>query len=114
MLRSPCEEWQGSKDRDGYGRIWTGGKIFRAHRLAYMQHHGHTDLLVRHDCDNPSCINMDHLRSGTYQENTQDRDQRGRNHNANKVNCPQGHPYDDKNTYVNGGDRYCLTCKRGS
>ena len=37
-------------------------------------------LLVLHSCDNPSCVNPDHLRVGTQAENIQDRDAKGRTH----------------------------------
>lgn len=32
--------------------------------------------------------------------------------NARKTHCPQNHPYDEVNTYVHNGHRYCRTCNR--
>jgi 5-methylcytosine-specific restriction endonuclease McrA len=32
--------------------------------------------------------------------------------NARKDACPQGHPYDDENTYVYKGNRQCKTCRK--
>ena len=112
MLRSPCEEWQGARDKDGYGRLKSGDKVFQAHRLIYMQNHGHTDLLILHDCDNPSCINMDHLRAGTYQDNVNDKMQRGRHNNgqAARTHCKHGHEYTDENTRVDHDGRKCRKC----
>jgi hypothetical protein len=37
---------------------------------------------------------------------------KGRHKEARKTHCPQGHPYDKKNTYTNQGKRYCLTCQK--
>jgi len=115
MLRSPCEEWQGVRKDNGYGLIWTGGKHYRAHRLIYQQHHGHTDLNILHDCDNRACINMDHLRAGTHQDNADDRVKRGRgktNGNEEKTHCPQGHAYDEANTLINNNKKHCKACQR--
>ncbi|MGU2415998.1 HNH endonuclease [Burkholderia cenocepacia] len=92
---SACIEAPGAKDRKGYGRKYHKGKTVRAHRLAYCQFHGLElreidGLVVRHSCDNPSCINPEHLLIGTVQDNTDDREARGRNRfdvawEANKV-----------------------------
>lgn len=75
-----CIVFQGSKDRDGYGQVHRKGRTFRAHRVAYEDAHGPipVGLHVLHSCDNPSCVNPDHLRVGTHQENMDDRNARGR------------------------------------
>jgi hypothetical protein len=72
-----CWEWLGSKIPSGYGHIQEGGqgsKKLSAHRLSYRIHHGDIPpgMVVMHSCDNPSCVNPDHLRVGTYKENTRD------------------------------------------
>jgi len=78
-----CWLWKASKDKNGYG-IFRGdlaGVMFtRAHRFSYALHTG--DLLVNmqalHTCDNPSCVNPDHLFSGTNADNMRDKVQKGR------------------------------------
>lgn len=79
-----CIVWDGPFSPRGYGHIGVrvGGKLktYRTHRLAYELRHGAipVGLVVRHKCDNPPCINMDHLELGTDADNTADRQVRGR------------------------------------
>jgi hypothetical protein len=59
------------------------GKVRVYHRVAYCKHHGisHTEivgLVVRHRCDNPRCINPEHLEIGTQLDNVRDCIERGR------------------------------------
>lgn len=60
--------------------IWSGGKKASASRFSYEAFKGPIPdgLIVRHTCDNPLCVNPDHLLAGTYQDNTQDAIRRGR------------------------------------
>lgn len=78
-----CLEWTGFKNRDGYGVLHRGGKLIKAHRLAYCNANGKllddiAGLVVRHKCDNRKCLNPDHLEIGTNADNTHDRHTRGR------------------------------------
>lgn len=75
-----CIEWVGHKNSQGYGRIQVNHKDIRTHRLAYELANGPIPegMVVRHKCDNPSCINPAHLEIGTQQENIRDRGERGR------------------------------------
>ena len=80
---SDCINWSKSLDRDGYGITTRNNKTYRAHRLAYCDYHNidHSDIkgqLVRHTCDNPKCVNPEHLVIGTHQDNMDDRKKRNR------------------------------------
>lgn len=77
---------KGQTTKFGYKQVYAGktpdGRIIRrmAHRLAWAAKHGHIPLglIVRHRCDNPPCINPDHLELGTDADNVRDMDERGR------------------------------------
>lgn len=75
-----CIVWTGAKDKDGYGKFNKKGWPGRAHRAAYAVTHGPIPqgAMVRHTCDNPPCINPDHLRIGNALDNATDRVQRDR------------------------------------
>ena len=75
-----CIEFTGHRDVDGYGHMKVNHKDVGAHRLSYMESFGPipAGLLVRHKCDNPPCINPEHLELGTQWDNSQDEINRGR------------------------------------
>lgn len=78
---SSCWEWQGPVNRKGYGSI--NGHYPRrefVHRLSWMWSKGEipTDLCVLHKCDNPRCVNPEHLFLGSLIDNALDRDRKGR------------------------------------
>ena len=75
-----CWFWLGHLDRDGYGTFnVTHTERERAHRFALALRLGRPVVgLVLHSCDQPSCVNADHLREGTQRENIADMDRRGR------------------------------------
>lgn len=84
-----CWVWKNNKDRDSYGRVRIGGrKTTGAHRLSYITFVGQipNGMRVLHKCDNPSCVNPEHLFLGTHSDNMRDmynkrRHPRARNHN---------------------------------
>lgn len=79
-----CWHWQGAVNDRGYGVIGRAGRgtgLVKAHRLAYEIATGlplRRDQLVCHHCDNPRCVNPDHLFVGTHRDNTQDCWRKGR------------------------------------
>lgn len=111
---SDCIEWPGAKDKDGYGILKIAGRRWKVHRITWMQDNGHTDLLILHSCDNPSCYNIEHLREGTHSDNHRERDDKRRGVNSRKTHCPQGHPLSGDNLYVvpKTGIRHCRACDR--
>ena len=75
-----CWEWTGTLRTNGYGLIhWRGGGQ-SAHRLSFGFFNGPIPegKMVLHHCDNPPCVNPDHLYLGGNRENTMDRERRGR------------------------------------
>lgn len=112
---SGCFEWTGFKVRKGYGTIKIAGKPRRVHRVAWEIENGliPADLFVCHKCDNPSCVNVQHLWLGTAADNAADMVNKGRHYCQKKTHCAKGHIYNETNTYITpGGSRQCLPCKR--
>jgi len=70
-----CWEWTASKYPFGYGCFKANGKKFGAHRFSWILANGPIlyYLFVLHKCDNPSCVNPDHLFLGTQRANMRDR-----------------------------------------
>lgn len=74
-----CWDWQAWRDKEGYGGVKIRQKSYRAARIAYSLCKGMLPaLLVLHRCDNPSCVNPDHLFLGTAKDNYDDATQKGR------------------------------------
>lgn len=82
IIETGCHVWQGGLLKSGYG-------CFRsrpAHRWiwAYINGAIPDGLVVRHKCDNPPCVNVDHMELGTVRQNQDDMVSRGRSLKGSK------------------------------
>ena len=114
-----CWNWTGSRSR-GYGAFTPviRGRRVSVHRWAYEYFVGPIPggWQIDHLCRVRHCVNPDHLEVVTQRTNIL----RGTAFsavNARKTHCPQGHPYDEANTYLgrqgkNGVVRQCRMCHR--
>lgn len=124
---SGCWLWAGSDDgRRGYGRFRNVNGTRQAHRISYEMYVGPipAGLEIDHKCKNPSCVNPQHLRPVTREENMATADKRGLalggpangRRNRAKTHCAHGHAYTPENTIAakNGTARGCKTCHRNN
>lgn len=82
-LRSSCIDHGRQGNRDGYTMMKHNKKTVLRHRVVYSLHNGVSlksmrGFLVRHMCDNPRCVNPEHLLLGTAKDNSRDMVERGR------------------------------------
>lgn len=79
-----CWLWLGAKNKDGYGNVWVDGKCMLAHRAVWEREKFAIGegLYVLHRCDNPSCVNPNHLFLGTQKDNVRDCAEKGRRNQA--------------------------------
>jgi hypothetical protein len=115
---TPCREYP-VRYPNGYGKRYIrGSKPYRSvlvHRWIWEQAHGPIPegVQVMHLCDNKACYRLDHLQLGTQAENMADMHAkgRGRKNYSRKAECNNGHPHDEKNTYVDSeGWQHCRAC----
>jgi hypothetical protein len=113
-----CWLWMGGRTPKGYGCFYrTGDRQGMAHRAAYELLVGPIPdrLVIDHLCGNPTCVNPAHLEPVTNSENLRRGDLSRNNGAALRTACPQGHAYDEANTYRDKrGRRTCKTCRRAA
>lgn len=90
IKNNQCWEWQAGHNSDGYGRFWCNNKTRQAHCIAWelFNHKSSNGLCVLHSCDNPNCVNPEHLSLGTNLDNSRDMVEKGRQSKGEKNgNC---------------------------
>lgn len=83
-----CHETTYAKNNNGYSVFTIKREVINVHRLIYQIWHPDediTNLSICHRCDNPSCVNPEHLFSGTDQENMTDKVNKGRQARGSKI-----------------------------
>lgn len=115
-----CWEWTSFKNNRGYPQFKINYKNRQASQISWELKNNKKfpiGLLACHSCDNPGCVNPNHIWPGTPSQNTLDAFNKGRMKNyihPIKESCLMGHKYDTKNTGIYGTKRkrHCKSCAR--
>lgn len=110
-----CWLFNNSLDKDGYARVTSDKKTYKAHRLFWELANGviPEGLVIDHLCKVRNCVNPSHLRLATPRQNVLENSDSFVAKNAQKLFCKNGHPYDKVYISKDGEkDRYCSICHR--
>lgn len=115
--RREAREIRGGRNQRGYRQIHLrndAGELSArtVHGIVALAFLGSTPegLQIRHlDGDKDNCA-VENLAFGTPSQNMLDQVVHGVHANARKTHCPSGHPYDEENTRLYRGRRYCRAC----
>ena len=110
-----CWNWTAGTNSGGYGQIQCVDKLWKAHRMSYLLHHGTIDgtLKVLHKCDNKLCVNPDHLIQGTQKENIYDMIRKGRANSGGLTKLNYEIAEEIRKGYEDGLNQYQLADKYG-
>lgn len=73
-----CWVWTASTTKFGHGKMLVDGKLLGAHVISWMIHRGTVTQSILHKCDNPPCVNPNHLFEGDQRDNVHDAMSKGR------------------------------------
>lgn len=107
-----CWQWARYCNPTGYGRVYAGGRLVLAHRLAYFGWKGDPPkgYDLDHLCRNRGCCNPCHMEAVPHRDNVL-RGLSPTSSNARKTHCVKGHDLSDH--YVqSGGGRGCKVCAK--
>ena len=111
-----CWLWKGCVNTNGYGAFKFCGRMLNSHRAMFnmVTKESSNGRIVCHTCDNPLCVNPDHLFYGTQKDNVRDMIAKGRDRPWGRyvTHCPHGHEYTLENTLIVGKikQRRCKAC----
>lgn len=91
--KDDCWEWQAYKSKKGYGSFGVKRNILLAHRISWIIANGQIPKgkIIMHKCDNPPCVNPEHLFCGTPMDNMMDKMRKGR-YKKGKIVRGESHP----------------------
>lgn len=126
---SGCWNWTAyvHKNRPHPGNRYGGTSIWDPLRKKQRTMHAHRAMMfavhgpltpqqcVCHKCDNPLCVNPDHLFIGSMKDNIWDSRRKGRHYESRRDHCERGHPLSGSNLryYPSSKARHCMACARG-
>lgn len=113
--KTGCWEWQLARV-GGYGHWMFKGKIRKAHHISLFFFKGvplnsySYKTQVDHLCRNRCCANPSHLEIVSARENLRRAPDTATSRFMDSTHCKWGHPFDEKNTGLRKGGRFCRTC----